>query len=158
MARDTKLMVTVPGRVADTLDRLAGRVDVDRTCTEALEQACRTQLDADRLAGSIDAAVARFRAQRARMESRTKEDAFRAGREYILQAADYDAATVLEAIYKRSLRDAVDDLGGELRSLLGANGPLPKKLPRGASADEWCQGFLEGAMDVWLRIRAEVEA
>ena len=158
MARDKKLMVTISGRVADALDRLAGRVDVDRTCTEALEHACRAQQDADRLAGSIDAALARFRAQRAKMESRTKEDAFRAGREFVLRQADYEVATALEAIYKRSLRDDVDDLGAELTSLLGVGNPLPKKLPRGASPAEWFQGFLEGAMDVWLRIRAEVEA
>jgi len=158
MPRDKKLTITVSGHLADTLDRLAGRVDVDRVCSEALQRACQAQRDADRLAGSVDAAVARFRAQRAKLRSRTKENAFRAGRTFVLERADYEVATALHAIYKRSLRDAVDDLGAELRGLLGEGDPLPRKLPRGTAAAEWFQGFLEGAMDVWLRIRAEVEA
>lgn len=154
-----KLTITVTGPLTAALERYGDRLEVDRICCEALEQACRTLGDADRHSGAMSAAVARFRAQRANIRSRTKEEGFTAGREFVLHQADYETASEMGQLYQRSLREAVDDLAAELKQVVhGKPDPFPRKLPRGASLEEWYQGFLEGAMDVWLRIRAEVEA
>lgn len=154
MARPRKISITVPGHLAEALDRVGTGLDVDGICTAALERECRTVQDAHRKDGALGGAIARFRAQRVAIQGRAKEEGFRAGRQFVLDRADYDTALILEKLYKRSLRDQVDDLGRELSEALAAHKGI---LPRKPSA-EWLQGFAEGAMDVWLRIRAEVEA
>jgi len=154
MARARKINITVPGHLADNLDRFATGLDVDGICTAALERECRTVQDAQRKDGAMGGAIARFRAQRVAILGRAKEEGFRAGRQFVLDRADYDTALALEKLYKQSLREQVDDLGRELREDLAAH---KDALPRKPSA-EWLQGFVAGAMDVWLRIRAEVEA
>jgi hypothetical protein len=154
MARPRKISITVPGHLADALDRVGAGLDVDGICSTALERECRTVLDAQRKDGALGGAVARFRAQRVAILGRAKEEGFRAGRQFVLERADYDTALALEKLYKLSLRDQVDDLGRDLTEALAAHkGVLPRK-----PSSEWLQGFSEGAMDVWLRIRAEVEA
>jgi hypothetical protein len=158
MARTRKLTVNVPVNVGDLLDRYADRVDSDRVCSEALERECRAVRDAARSTDAMAAAVARLRAQRAHIQTRAKEDGFRAGRQFVLDRTDYDTAAELEALYKRTLRQQPDDLAAEVRAALGdtAGEVLPRL--KADQAAEWYPGFLEGAMDVWLRIRAEVEA
>ncbi len=154
MARPRKITVSVPGHVADALDRHAAGLDVDGICTAALERECRAVADARRKDGAMGAAVARFRAQRVAILGRAREEGFRAGRDFVLEKADYDTALGLEQLYKRSLREQVHDLGGELKEAMASHkGVLPRK-----PTAEWLGGFVEGAMDVWLRIRAEVEA
>lgn len=158
MARTRKLTVNIPTTTADLLDRLSDHVDADRVCGDALARECRAAQDAARSTDAMAAAVARMRAQRARIQTRAKEEGFRAGRQFVLDTADYETAAALQALYRRNLKVEADDLAGELRSALGdaASGVIPKM--KADQAAEWFPGFLEGAMDVWLRIRAEVEA
>lgn len=154
MARLRKININIPGHLADALDRAGTGLDVEGICTAALERECRVVLDAQRKDGALGGAVARFRAQRVAILGKAKEEGFRAGRQFVIDRADYDTALALEKLYKRSLREQVDDLGRELSEALAAHKGV---LPRKPSA-QWLQGFAEGAMDVWLRIRAEVEA
>lgn len=154
MARARKITVSLPGHVADALDRHANHMDVDGICAAALERECRAVADAKRKDGAMGAAIARFRAQRVAILGRAREEGFRAGRQFVLESADYDTALGVEQLYKRTLRDQVDDLGRELGDTLAPHkGVIPRK-----PTPEWLEGFVEGAMDVWLRIRAEVEA
>ncbi len=158
MARTRKLTVNIPTTTADLLDRLGDRVDADQVCGDALTRECRAAQDAARSSDAMAAAVARLRAQRAHIQTRAKEEGFRAGRQFILEQVDYDTASELQALYRRNLKVESDDLAAELRAALGdaASAVIPKM--KADKAAEWLPGFLEGAMDVWLRIRAEVEA
>ena len=158
MARMKRLALHVSPAVAEALEQYADRLDPDRICDEALQQRIQVLRDAEQERDVLGAAVARYRAQKADMRSAAKAAGFRDGRGFILERASYETARLLESLYKRNLSGGLEGLSEELAAVVRDEyGALPVG---GAALDEgeWTVGFVEGAMDAWLRIRSEVEA
>ncbi len=157
MGKDARLNIRIPQHVAEAVDRFEDQLDIDKLCTDALIRRCRELRDAQRDDSGMRTAIARMRAQRADIKSQAKSAGFRDGREFLLQGASYDMALELQELYNRQLKAPMDGLFSALTAVLaGAHQPPP--FSGDLEETEWSQGFLEGAMDSWLRIRAEVES
>lgn len=157
MGKDSRLNIRIAPHVAEAVERFKDQLDIDKVCTDALVKRCRELRDAQRDDSGMRTAIARMRAQRADIKSQAKSAGFREGREFLLQGASYEIALELQGLYNRQLKAPMDGLFAALNAVL-AGACQPPPFSGGLEETEWSQGFLEGAMDSWLRIRAEVES
>ena len=108
------------------------------------------------------AAISRFLTQKAEIESNSKELGFEMGANFILQEADLPVARGLARVYHDTrhgrwemwecmvgvLRSEWEETICELRDTI-QEGDL--------DFDEFAEGFLQGVMDVWPKIEAELD-
>ena len=109
----------------------------------------------------MHAAISRFRAQKADIESESREAGFELGARFILNEADIKVAKNLAELHDVTMHEAWDVWQGLESVLMEEWRNTVYELDRfvnenGHDFQEFSEGFLDGVMDVWPKIEAEL--
>jgi len=144
------------------VDEQRESINISSICAEALERRCRTLRKTKQKGEAIQMAVARYRTQLAEIASESKEAGFEVGADFILREADLPTARELARLYQDFQHTRLEvwdcltkilarDWEGKVHDLMDIIKESDLDL------DDFAEGFLEGVMDVWPKIEAELD-
>ena len=157
-----RITISIPDHVAELVEEHRESINISSICAEALERRCRTLRKTKQKGEAIQMAVSRYRAQHAEILSESKEVGFEMGADFILRESDLATARKLARLYHDS-KDTHLEVWDSLTKILrqdwvGKVHDLKEIIEeRDLDFDDVAEGFLEGVMDVWPKIEAELD-
>jgi len=153
----TRISISLPDDLAGELKAHKDSMNISGVCAKALRKEVDLRKKVSEDTQSLRGTIARLRAQRLEHQEESQEADFLAGGAWAADDADYQ-----EILWFAELREAgtSEDIGasvwGGMQELADTYQDSIRECEYDAAL--YWTGFMAGVLDVWDRIRAEVEA
>jgi len=159
-----RLNISVSDELAARVREHKGHLNISAVCAEALERRCKTLERNKEGESAMQEVISRFRAQKAEIETESKELGFELGHSFITKEADLPMTRELVDFYETTRHEPWDMWKGLASTLSRDRGWVDKVheladfiQENDLDYGEFSEGFVQGVADVWDRIKGEVE-